>query len=40
MEGVANLVEQPLGSWFHRLPPMGFDLFRALLYNEFQPPHR
>jgi hypothetical protein len=40
MEGVANLVEQTLGSWFHRLPPMGFDPSRILFYNGSQPPHR
>ena len=38
--GVANLVEQFLGSWFHRFPPVGFDFFRILFYNGFQPPHR
>jgi hypothetical protein len=31
--GIANLVEQFLGSWFHRFPPVGFDLSRHLPYN-------
>ena len=29
-DDVANLVEQFLGSWFHRFPPVGFDLLRIL----------
>ena len=32
-DGVANLVEQFLGSCFHRFPPLGFDFFRRSLYN-------
>ena len=29
----AGLVEQFLGSCFHRFPPLGFDFFRRSLYN-------
>ena len=39
-QGITHPVEQLSVGGFHSVPPVRFDLFGILFYNEFRLPHR